>query len=202
MAGLDRDALTDAVRRVAARLEGAAAELNALDAQLGDGDLGGTLGAVAAALKPKVDTFPEDVGGCFMAIAQAIGATSGSSFAALSMFGVMKLAGGTKGRTDVPWAELPGLIDEAVATMSARGGASLGDKTVLDGLAAISTALRDAGNGADRAGIARQAVADTLDRFRDQRSKIGRARIAGDRSVGTDDPGMRALYIAVESLAG
>ncbi len=32
-----------------------------------------------------------------------------------------------------------------------------------------------------------------LDKFRDQPSKIGRARLAGERSIGRDDPGMFAF---------
>jgi len=44
------------------------------------------------------------------------------------------------------------------------------------------------------------AVDETLTRFRDQQSKIGRARIFSDRSAGLDDPGMVAFRVMVGAL--
>ena len=44
------------------------------------------------------------------------------------------------------------------------------------------------------------AVDATLERMRGMQAKIGRARIFGERSVGLDDPGMRAFREVLHGL--
>ena len=81
-----------------------------------------------------------------------------------------------------------------------RGKASLGDKTVLDALDAAANAAE---GKTDPGAILRDATADveaTLDRMRNSQAKIGRARIFGERSVGLDDPGMRAFKEVLRGL--
>jgi dihydroxyacetone kinase-like protein len=82
--------------------------------------------------------------------------------------------------------------------MSERGSASLGDKTVLDTIDAAARALDSHPEDSVSAVIA--ATDETLASFRNQQSKIGRARIFSDRSVGLDDPGMVAFRVMVEAL--
>ena len=48
---------------------------------------------------------------------------------------------------------------------------------------------------------ATSAIEATLDRMRSMPAKIGRARIFGERSVGLDDPGMRAFKEVLRALA-
>ncbi len=200
MNSFTREELSIALHRICARFQESQSQLNELDSQLGDGDLGSTLSAVAAALEPKLDSFPDDIGAYLGEVANVIAATSGSSFSAITMFGVQSVSTLTKGNTSVSWNDLPDLLDGAIAAMSAGGGAKLGDKTVLDGLAAISLSLRKCTDDVLFSSSAKIAVRDTLARFKDQPSKIGRARIAAGRSQGIDDPGMYALYLAVEAI--
>lgn len=81
----------------------------------------------------------------------------------------------------------------------ARGGAKLGDKTVVD---AVATALAGLGDGRDVREAAASASADALARFRDQPCRMGRARMFADRSVGNDDPGMLAFARLVAAMGG
>ena len=81
-----------------------------------------------------------------------------------------------------------------------RGKASLGDKTVLDALHAASTAAEGQSDPNQILRDASAAVEATLDRMRSMQVKIGRARIFGERSVGLDDPGMRAFKEMVRGL--
>jgi dihydroxyacetone kinase-like protein len=45
-----------------------------------------------------------------------------------------------------------------------------------------------------------QAINDTMNIFRNRQSKIGRARIFGEKSIGLDDPGMLAFKRMLEVL--
>ncbi len=200
MSEFTRDELARAVTHICRTFAESRDQLNDLDSRLGDGDLGTTLAAIAAALEPKVDRFPADLGACFTEIANTIATISGSSFSAITMFGLLKVASQCKGRTSIPRKDVPGLIDLAAAEISRRGGAEAGDKTLVDGLAFVSRALRAQTGDASYSAVAKKAASDALAAFRDKPCKIGRARVAGERSVGVDDPGMFALYLAIAAL--
>ncbi len=192
--------LADGLRRVAAHMETVAEELNALDGRLGDGDLGITMTRGGRALLEILSTLPADVGMALMACAQAITKVSGSSYGTLLATGLLAAAKATRGRTEVPWSETAALLRAALAAMQARGKASLGDKTVLDTLDAAAGAAEGKTEPAEILTAAADAVDATLDRMRGMQAKIGRARIFGERSVGLDDPGMRAMREVFRAL--
>jgi dihydroxyacetone kinase-like protein len=112
----------------------------------------------------------------------------------------MAAAKSTRGRTAVPWTEVPGLLGAALKAMSDRGKGQLGDKTVLDALEAARRATEGLGDPAAMVEDARAAVAAAIAQFRDLPFRQGRARIFGAKGLGRDDPGMIAFERIVESL--
>lgn len=198
---LTRATLADGLQRIAAHMETVADTLNALDGQLGDGDLGVTMQRGGREIMKALPALPEDVGMALMACAQAITRVSGSSYGTLLATGLMTAAKATRGRNDVPWAELPALMHGALEAMRARGKSSLGDKTVLDALDAAARAMEGVAPG-DMVATAAAAVDATLDRMRGEPAKVGRARIFAERSMGMDDPGMVAFREVLRGLSG
>ena len=197
---IDAASLRAALPRWCAALEAAAPELNALDGRLGDADLGATLQKCAANVAQIVPGLGDELEATFKACAQACARASGSSFGTLLTLAFMTAMRQTAGVTAIDRAALARLIGAIVQALSARGGAALGDKTVLDALQAIHVALA---GGTDEAGlkaVALGALASALDEFRGKPNRIGRARMFADKSVGLDDPGMVALQRMVESL--
>ncbi len=197
------DSIRQVAARVAAHMEEVADELNTADGRLGDGDLGVTMVRGCRLVVEALDTLPDDVGMTLARCAQAFTKTSGSSFGTLVATGLMAAAKPTKARAEVPLTEVPELLQLAVDSMMARGKASLGDKTVLDGLDAVRQALAALPADATAESVTDEATGaaqGALDAFRDRPNKIGRARIFGDKSVGLDDPGMLALVRVVEVL--
>lgn len=192
--------LADGLQRIAAHMETVADELNALDGQLGDGDLGITMTRGGRALQEIAPILPADVGMALMACAQAMTKVSGSSYGTLLATGLMAAAKATRGRTEVPWSETASLLRSALDAMMARGKASLGDKTVLDAIDAAAGAAEGKTEPAEILQAAATAVDATLERMRGLQARIGRARIFGERSVGLDDPGMRALREVLRGL--
>ncbi|HTI79204.1 MAG TPA: dihydroxyacetone kinase subunit L [Acetobacteraceae bacterium] len=192
--------LADGLQRIAAHMETVADELNALDGQLGDGDLGVTMTRGGRALLDILPTLPADVGMALMACAQAMTKVSGSSYGTLLATGLLAAAKATRGRTEVPWSETAALLRTALEAMMTRGKASLGDKTVLDALDAAATAAEGKDDPGEILRAATASVETTLDRMRTMQAKIGRARIFGERSVGLDDPGMRGFKEVLRGL--
>jgi dihydroxyacetone kinase-like protein len=196
--GITTSDLRAAATRLAAAGDAAQDELNGLDGQLGDGDLGIT---VATGWKEVAnETLPDDVGMAFLAASKAFQRVSSSSYGTLTATALMAAAKKTKGRTDVPWSEVPALVAAARDAMMERGKGSLGDKSVLDVLDAMATAI----DGMDDPTAMRAAAAAAADgamlAFRDKPNRLGRARMFAEKSVGMDDPGMRALQRLVAGL--
>ncbi|WP_457093842.1 DAK2 domain-containing protein [Microvirga sp. P5_D2] len=190
-----------AIASVKARMATLEQDLNAADSQLGDGDTGGMLARVVDRLSEENLGAVDDVGVAFSTLARAAASSTGSSLGTLLATALMTMSRSTKGRAEVPWSELGDLLAAARDAMLARGGAKLGDKTVIDGLDAIANATRGID---DRAGIGQAANASAIEvlaRFRDEPCRMGRARMFGDKSRGMDDPGMLALVRLTEAVA-
>jgi dihydroxyacetone kinase-like protein len=194
--------LRAAAARIAAQAAACAGELNAADGQLGDGDLGITVSKGWAEIAAGADGMPDDVGMFFLECAKAFQRVSSSSYGTLTATGFMAAAKACKGRTDVPFAEVPGLVAAARDAMMARGKGSLGDKTVLDSLDAIATATAGLSDPSAILRAADEAATRALDDFRDRENRLGRARMFAEKSRGLDDPGMLALRRMLDGLVG
>lgn len=193
--------LQTAIDRIHRKIDAIGIEMNELDGRLGDGDLGVTLVNGFNNLAKVRDDLPEDIGMALFASAKAITAVSGSSFGTLMATALMAAGKSVKGSTSIDTSNLPNLLQSAQDAMIARGGAKLGDKTMLDAMDKIIFATREA-NTPEQMLSAAQAAADlTLETFRDKPNKIGRARVYSEKSVGLDDPGMMAIKRLLECLA-
>ena len=197
---LTTEVLRAALGRVAQKLEACSDELNALDAQLGDGDLGVTMVRGARAVREELPRLPDDLGMALLKCAQAFTKLSGSTYGTILATGLMSAAKATKGRTEVAWSEVSTLLGNALQAMAQRSGGQLGEKTVLDAVEAARAATQGVSDPAALAASADAAVAECLNRFRNQPARQGRARIFGEKSVGKDDPGMVAFQRLVAAL--
>jgi dihydroxyacetone kinase-like protein len=189
------------IASVRRKLEAEHETLTELDGMIGDGDLGITLLKAFRKLDEVAPGMPEDLGQALAACAQAIASVSSSSFGTLLATAVLSAAKELKGQQSAPWGRLPALLRGAGEAMAKRGKGNLGDKTVLDPIAAAAAASDGLTGAIDILAAMREATRQTIDQFRDRPNKLGRARIFGDRTIGLDDPGMRAFLMMLEGLA-
>jgi len=197
---IDSASLQNAVAKLAGNLSSIETELNAADAKLGDGDTGGMLARVIGAMHNATVPTGADVGLLLSTYAKATAGATGSSLGTLLATAILTISKQTKGRNDVPWSELGGLLEIARDAMSARGGASLGDKTILDAIDAVATSIDGLDNPVAVHAAAKTAANSALVKFKDQPNKIGRARMFADGSKGFDDPGMLAMLRIIETI--
>jgi len=190
---LTTDSIKLAATAIHSNIDEMSQELNELDGQIGDGDLGVTLLNGFNNIQTIKDDMPADVGMALFECAKAITKVSGSSFGTLMATALMAAGKKTKGQEQTEWSEIPHLLQAGMDAMIARGGANLGDKTVLDSLAAVIKATQGINEPTAMLVAAREASAKALVEFKDKQCKIGRARIFGERTIGMDDPGMVAL---------
>jgi phosphoenolpyruvate---glycerone phosphotransferase subunit DhaL len=194
------DTLRTGITSIGARLETEHQLLTQLDGKVGDGDLGLTLLKAFRALEPLKATLPADLGQALFQMGSATSKVSSSSFGTLMATAFLAVAKAVKGRDSADWSELSAFITTARQSMEARGKASLGDKTVLDALHAIETAIVGLADPAAELTAARRAVDAALTEFRDKPNKIGRARVYAERTIGVDDPGMMAVKVMLDGL--
>ena len=193
MTAVDLAALRRAVQRIKGRMTTLEQELNVADSRLGDGDTGVMLARVVDAMAQIDYDAQPDIGTALSLMARKTASATGSSLGTLIATGLLTTAKRVNGETEIAFGDIGGHIAASVEAMAARGKASLGDKTVLDILDALASALAGASDGPSAARAATDACRATLDAFRDRPCKIGRARMFGDKSIGMDDPGMLAV---------
>ncbi|GAA2094617.1 D-erythrulose 4-kinase [Microlunatus panaciterrae] len=200
--------IATALTAIAGRMAEAETELGRIDAVAGDGDHGrGMVKGSAAASAAAQDAVQRGAGpaGVLRAAgeqwAARAGGTSGVLWGAL-----LTAVGGRLGDHGRP--------DDRTVVESLRagyqalvrlGGASPGDKTMLDALLPFVEALEESvSNGrpwsaawADAAQVASRAADATAE----LRPRVGRARPLAERSVGTPDAGAVSLAMCVGSVA-
>ena len=195
------DSIKTAATKIAQLMEESADELNAADGLLGDGDLGITMVRGFREIIEVRDSLPDDVGMALFQCAKAFTKSSGSSYGTLLATGLMSVAKKKKGQQEIQVEEISALLNDALDAMKQRGKAELGDKTVLDVIAASSQAAKDQSDESSVLKAINDAVTSTIDEFRSRQSKIGRARIFSEKSIGLDDPGMLAFRKMLEALS-
>ncbi|MEM8581806.1 MAG: dihydroxyacetone kinase subunit DhaK [Pseudomonadota bacterium] len=181
------------IRHVANLLIEAEGALNELDAKSGDGDTGSTLATAAHALNARLDKLPlADLTQLFPALGNELSQTMGGSSGVILAIYFNAAGDACANGAPVEQALLAGL-----RRVSDVGGASVGDRTMIDaldpalealkgGLAAAATAAR---SGANRTASIHKA-------------KAGRAAyVPADNLKGHNDPGAEAVALVFEGLA-
>ena len=194
------ESIQTAIIRLNKVIEQYADELNTADGLLGDGDLGVTMIRGFRNLLEELESLPKDIGMAIFQCAKAFTKSSGSSYGTLMATGLMAVGKVKKGQTEIEMDEVSGLFNISLEAMQMRGKASLGDKTVLDVIAAAGDAAKNQTDWNTMLKSINKAINDTIELYRDRQSQIGRARIFGEKSIGLDDPGMLAFKRMFESI--
>ena len=177
-----------------------------LDAVMGDGDFGESLATGFGEVMARWDTFDmSSIGTFLMGVTQAITASTGGCSGAVWGTLFMRTGMAFMGKTEFDLAQAAAALESAIDGISKRGGAVLGDKTVLDAfdviaksLAASAEADDDLATALDKAA---KAAVECKETTKDWVAKRGRQFFTGDRSIGTYDPGIVAVGIMAENIA-
>ena len=203
---LDTKALAGLLRAVAAGLEGHAEEIRELDARVGDGDLGVTVGLMAQALRDFAGSNQEtDIGRLLMQCGLAVNRANPSTFGTIVASGFMGCGKAVAGRTSIGLDDWVVLGEAAIESMQSRGKASLGDKTLLDALVpAVAALRRERDTGSDEKTAVRAAVKacrEGMEATVAMVAKCGKARVFQEKSVGVQDGGATAMYYMLKAAA-
>ena len=180
------------IRRCCEILIAAEGDLNLLDAKSGDGDTGSTLATASRALVKALDRLPlADWTQLYRAIGLELSQTmGGSSGVLLAIFFT------AAGDASASGNDIVSSLKAGLARIQEVGGASLGDRTMIDALAPALDALP--GGLASAAAAARKGADHTAKIIR---AKAGRASYVSEGHLaGNNDPGAEAVARLFEEL--
>ena len=202
--------LKEAILAASNALLSAEDRLTLLDQAVGDGDLGINMARAARAVQAQLPFYMFDdpaaaLKALAMTLQESVGGTSGPLYGTLFLRLAERLRGG---RVDDPvtWAEG---CESACEAISKLGGATAGDRTMLDALIPFTKALQAtlfAGKRlAESLAAAVRAAEEGANAAASMIPRRGRSSYLGERCLGHPDPGAEAVVIwlrAVVPLAG
>ena len=177
-------------------------ELTELDRITGDGDLGASMARAAKAVQEAISSYPlNDISRTLQALAHTLARELGGSSG--PFYGVFFLrCGNVLGRSrtteKAQWAQA---LEEGCQAISELGGATPGDRTMLDALYPFVNTLKQQNEVTPQAvwaavEAAEQGAAATAQ----MKPKLGRSSYLGDRVLGHPDPGARAASIWLHAV--
>jgi len=181
-------------------------ELNSMDAECGDGDFGSIMFiAFSNVRKTLQETVSNDIGAVLTQVGSSILSSAGG--ASGPMFGTLFIEAGkaAKGKTEVDLSELTIMLEKSVEKIRARGGARVGDKTLVDALEPAVNSLRESVTANLPLPLAARKAAEAAkagcQSTKHLTAKHGKAKYLGEQTVGFVDPGAYAIALVFDSLA-
>lgn len=176
-----------------------------LDGVAGDGDFGASLASGFRVVDQEFDTFDRSsIGSLLLKISMIITRNVGGCSGPIWGTAFMRAAMLTKEKTSITLAELEQMLTSAIEGIQQRGGAQLGDKTLLDALIPIRDRLKEqVAGGTDRATALKEAQAiaeNAIEATKDTQARRGRQQFVGERSIGSPDPGIVAIATILGDL--
>jgi dihydroxyacetone kinase-like protein len=200
---LDVGRLSRVLLGVCDAMTGSIEDLTHADQAVGDGDHGLAIGRGFKAARQAVTTLSADadlgvlLDAFGMAMLTSMGGASGAIYGTFFRRGARPL----QGETAFTAGALATFLEGGLAGVQERGGAVVGDKTLVDALQPAAEAARGAADEPLSGALVAAATAarDGLERTRDMRATLGRARTLGDRAIGHLDPGALSFTMMLEA---
>jgi dihydroxyacetone kinase-like protein len=201
--------LADLLKDVAEDMIAAEDDFQALDAALGDGDLGVTVKmgfqAIREVCQKSDQTQASDIGSLLSAAGKAFMNANASTMGTLMGTAWLRAGKVAAAKTTVTLRDAVTMCRAAADGIQQRGKARLGDKTILDAIFpacdALAKAAEDGKGCAEAFGVAaaaaERAVADTAP----LQSQVSRASWLQERSKGLPDPGASLCAKLFRSIA-
>jgi dihydroxyacetone kinase phosphoprotein-dependent L subunit len=179
-----------------------------LDAVVGDGDFGYSLRSGFEVVAAEYDTFDHaSVGSVLKKVGLTISGKVGGSSGPIWGTAFLRAGVTAADKTDLEPADLIAMLRAAVEGIQARGGASVGEKTLLDALVPAIDSLEGsfAEPITDNGVVAIQRAADVAvtaaENTKGMLAMRGRAAYTGERSRDSVDAGAVAIGVILQAIS-
>ena len=194
------------IRTMAETVVANEAYFSQLDAVVADGDFGYSLASGFSAVLAGFDQFDRASVGAFLKkIALVISSKVGGASGPLWGTAFLRAAAAAGDKQTLEAADVIAMLRAAAGGIAQRGGAALGDKTLLDALIPATDALALALKAPEDSVAAVQKAAEEARRAAQATlgmiAKKGRASYTGERSIGSPDAGAIAIAVIAEAVS-
>lgn len=183
------------IANIKTKLEINEAHLTKLDSQIGDGDHGLNINRGFNAIdinQLENKSFEQIFKLIGMKLISTIGGASGPVYGTL----FLEYAKITSNQAEITIDLWVRMNEAAIVSIEKRGGAKLGDKTLLDVLIPYTNELKATKDMLKATKIAHEKCEETVNYI----ATKGRASYLGERSIGHIDPGCASLVIMLEEV--
>jgi len=178
--------------------------LSEIDGAVGDGDHGINMAKGFSMVKDGLDQQPDDLGSLLGYVGMTLLTHIGGAMGPIYGTFFIKMGKAVKGKRNLETADVSSMLTAALEGVVKRGGAEVGDKTLIDTLYAADHAFKKAAESG-------KALAESLDEMmaaaksgmestKDMVAKKGRSSRLGERSRGTIDAGSASCYLILTSM--
>lgn len=189
-----------AIRRGCEAIIASEAKLTEMDQKVGDGDIGRSLAQGAEQILKASDRLDGKSEKAILAelsriVRGSVGGTSGPLYAALALSAANAL-------DDPSSADASAKAFQAgAASVAELGGATEGDRTMIDALIPAARAMGAERDGSGQWAAAAEAARRGADATADMMPRRGRSSYLGARAIGHVDPGAEAVAIWLAAVA-
>ena len=180
--------------------------LTQLDAAIGDGEHGINMARGFQKVSSQLPALADkDIGSILKTtgttLLSTIGGAGGSIFATF----FIEAGKETSGKQELDTADIAAFLRAGLSGVTRRGGAQVGDKTMVDALApavaAFDRSLEEETNTTEALGQAVAAAQNGMKETTSLAARKGRASYLGERSIGHQDPGATSFYLILKALS-
>lgn len=202
---LDGLSLRDMMLSMADKLIEKEAYLSELDSLIGDGDHGICIANGMRKIKQCLmgmtserDSLPEDILNMVGRTMYLVGGASGTFFG--SMY--IAAADTVKNKERIGVSDFSKMWESAAATVQKKGGARVGDKTLIDALIPAVLALKNATDKDICTALrqAKEAAKQGMLETKKMSAKFGRGKFLSERAMGCQDAGATTIWLMFESM--
>ena len=181
-------------------------ELCAMDANMGDGDLGLTMSKGYSAMPDLIreNTVENNVGKTLFKAGMKMASVVPSTMGTLMASGIMEAGKSLNEKDKIDAKDLAVYFESFAAGIKKRGKCEAGDRTIYDALSAAGDRAKQAanedGNLLEVANAALKGAEEGVEATKDMLPKFGKAAVFSAKAKGIADQGAVAGYLMVKGV--
>lgn len=203
---IDSQVVVEALQKASNKVKERREEIRELDAACGDGDLGITVKRGFTAVEQLLNNIEDaPIDKILRQAGMEFNAAAASTFGALFATALIKASEEIENKAQIDVEDLSLMLEAACTGIKSRGGAELGDKTLLDALIPATESVKHvaSNNGTIKEALEKAATAaeEGLSNTKGMEPKTGRAKQLGGQAKEVQDPGATIVYLLFDALA-
>jgi len=177
--------------------------LSEIDGAVGDGDHGINMAKGFAMVKQKLESADNNLAGLMKLVGMTLLANIGGAMGPIYGTFFINMGKAVQGKESIGKGEILEMLSSALEGVKQRGGAEVGEKTLVDALEPAVIACRAAvEGGADAYAVVERMIEGAkagMEKTKDLVAKKGRSSRLGERSRGTIDAGAASCYVILKA---